>query len=141
MTGSGDGEHVIEGHRDIGDDDHLHGCPEGISTRVVFVFMVFRGTDLAVELPDDIEEEDGSEELEAWDLQEKDDTEREDDTQDRSTRDSPEDRFFPSSSLELLRSHPDEDRVITAHHEVDDDDIEESKGSCTREDMSEVAHK
>ena len=100
--------------------------------------MMLTRSDFSVKFPYHIEEEDGSEELESWDLEEKYDSEREDDTEDGGTSNSPEDGFLSYLGRELLRRHTDEDSVISTHDEVDEDDIEERESACCREKVSEV---
>ena len=138
MTRSSDGENIIEGHSDISDDDRFDSCWE--RTRVsTSLFVMFTRTDLTVELPYHIEEQDRTEELESRNLEEKYDSEGEDDTQNRRTCDSPEDCFFLELWREFLCCHPDEDRIVPTHDEIDEDDIEEGECSCCGEEVCEVA--
>ena len=85
------------------------------------------GSDLSVELPYYIEEEYSSEELESRYLHEPDDSEWENDTENSGSSNSPEYRLFAISSSESLGRHTDEDSVVSTHHEIDHDDIQQSK--------------
>ncbi len=140
MTCSCYGEDIVEWHGYISDDDRLDSCPKCCSSFFSFFMMLVR-SDLSVELPYHIEEEDGTEELESRYLHEPDNPERKYNTQNRSTSHSPKYRFFSFCSLEFLRCHPDQDSIVTAHHEVDHDDVEECKCSCRGEEMSKVRSK
>ena len=91
-----------------------------------------------IELPDNIEEEDGSEEFESRNLEEQYHSEWEYDTQDCRTRHSPEDSFLAYFLREFLGRHPDEYSIIPAHDEVDEDDIEKCEYSCRREEKREI---
>lgn len=137
MTGSGNSEDIVQWHRDISDDDRPDRSREGARASISLLMMLTR-SDFSVKFPYHIEEEDGSEELESWDLEEKYDSEREDDTEDGGTSNSPEDGFLSYLGRELLRRHTDEDSVISTHDEVDEDDIEERESACCREKVSEV---
>jgi hypothetical protein len=103
--------------------------------------MVLVRSDLSIELPYYIEEEDRTEELESWYLHEPDNSERKNDTEDCRTSNSPEYGFFAICSLEPLRCHTDQDSIVTAHDEVDHDDIEECECSCRGEEMSKIGSK
>ena len=63
-------------------------------------------------------------------LQEKYHPERKNNTQKCRTSDSPEDRFFPKFWREVFGRHTDEDSVIPAHHEIDEDYVHERKCPC-----------
>ena len=128
---------IIEAHSDIGDDDRLYGSHECISS-LGSLFMMFIRSYLTVELPYHIEEEECSEELEPWNLEEKYDSKWEYDTENCRSCHSPEYCPFPFYSLELLRRHTDEDSIISAHDEVDEDDIKQGECSCRSEEVSEV---
>ena len=84
-------------------------------------------SDLSVELPYYVEEEYGTEELESRYLHEPYDSERKYDTEDRRTSNSPEYRLFAIGSSEPLGCHTDEDRIVTTHHEIYHDDVEEGE--------------
>jgi hypothetical protein len=103
--------------------------------------MSFVGADLTIELPDDIEEEDGAEELESRDLHEVYDPEGKYDTEDRCPEDSPEDGFFLEFWWEIFCCHTDEDSIIPAHHDIDENDIEKSKCACRGENMLKIREK
>lgn len=89
--------------------------------------MVLVSSDLTIELPYYVEEEYSSEELESWDLHEPYDPEREYNTEDRRTSNSPEYCLLAIGSLEFFCGHTDEDSIVSAHHEIDHDDIQQSK--------------
>ena len=82
---------------------------------------------LSIELPYYIEEEYGSHEFESWYLHEPDNSEWEYNTKYSSTSNSPEYCLFSICSSESLGRHTDEDRIISTHHEIDEDDVEQSK--------------
>jgi hypothetical protein len=102
------------------------------------LFMMFVSADLSIKFPDDIEEQYRSEELESRDLQEKYHPERKNNTQKCRTSDSPEDRFFPKFWREVFGRHTDEDSVIPAHHEIDEDDVHERKCPCRSKQMEKI---
>ena len=137
MAGSCYSQDIIEAHSDIGDDDRLYGSHECISS-LGSLFMMFIRSYLTVELPYHIEEEECSEELEPWNLEEKYDSKWEYDTENCRSCHSPEYCPFPFYSLELLRRHTDEDSIISAHDEIDEDDIEQGECSCRSEEMEKV---
>lgn len=129
MTCSCDREDIIEGHSNISDNYRLDGCREGISFFSSF-FMVFVSTDFTIKLPYDIEEEDSTEEFESWNLHEPYRPKWEDDSENGCSCYSPEYCFGSFSSLEFFGCHTDEDSIISTHHEVYEDDIEEREESC-----------
>lgn len=133
-----DSEDIIQWHGDIGDDDRLDCFREACSALATLFVMLVRA-DLAVELPYHVEEEYCSEELEAWDPHEENHTEREYDTQHCRTRYSPKYSFFTHLWWQILGRHTDEDGVISTHDEVDEDDIEQSEGTCRGKKMSKVS--
>ncbi len=67
MTRSGYREDIIEGHGDISNNNSFDGCRKSGSSSTSLV-MCFVGSDFSVKLPYDIEEEDGTEEFETWNL-------------------------------------------------------------------------
>lgn len=129
MTRTCDGEDIIQRHGDIGDDDSLDRSTKCRRTATMFLMMLAR-TDLTIELPYDVEEEDSTEELESRYLEEEYDPQWEYDTENCSTCDSPEYCFSSEFWREFLCRHTDEDSIITAHDEVDEDDIEQRECSC-----------
>lgn len=131
-------EHIVEAHCHISDDDHLDSRSEVRRISCNIFCMMLTGTNLAIELPDDIEQEYRSEEFESRNLEEKYDSEWEYDTKDRRTSHSPEDCFLTYCWGEFLGCHTDEDGIISTHDEVDEDDIEQCECSGCCEEMGEV---
>lgn len=140
MTGTCYGEDVIQWHSDISDDDRLDRRAKCTRTRSM-LFMMLARTYLTIELPYDIEEEDGTEELESRYLEEKYDPQWEYDTEYCSTGDSPEYGFSPEFWWEFLCRHTDEDGIVTTHDEVYEDDIEQCKSSCRSEEVKKISLK
>lgn len=132
---------IIKGHGDISNNNGFDGTPEVIGTIFWLLFAMFMCADFSIKFPDNIEEEDSPEELKSRDLHKKDYSKRKNNTKDSSPSYSPENRLFPIGSLESAGCHPDEDRIITAHDKVDEDDVKESKSSLWSEEMGEVEHK
>ena len=93
---------------------------------------------LAVELPYHVEEEDGTKELEPRNLEEKYYSEWEYNTQYCCAGHSPEYSLFTHLWWQILGCHTDEDRIVSTHDEVDEDDIEQSEGTCRGKKMHEV---
>lgn len=121
---------IIEWHDDISNDDHLERFKECIGISSMFIMMFTRAY-LTVELPYNVEEEYCPEELESWDFEEEYDSEWKYNTEDSSSCHSPEYCFSAECRRELFGGHTDEDGIITTHHDIDEDDIEKGKESCT----------
>lgn len=138
MTRSRYGEDIVEWHSDISDDNCLDCFHEAVSSFLSF-FLMLMGSNLSVEFPYDIEKEYCSEEFQSRNFHKKNDPKRKNNTKDRCPRHSPEYCLFSLSSLELLGCHTYKNGIIATHDEVDEDDIEESKCSCTREYMSKIS--
>ncbi len=139
MTRSGYGEDIIEAHSHICDDDGLYRrlkC-RGIRTPSMFI-MVLTRTYLTIKFPYYVEEEYRAQELEPRYREEKYDSERKNNTQYRRTCYSPEYGFFPQFWREIFGRHTDEDSIISAHDEVDEDDIQECECTCRGENMEKV---
>lgn len=130
VAGSCYRENIVETHSDIGYDDRLDCRGECCCRILASFFMVFVCTDLSVELPYHVEEEYRSEEFETRNLEEKYDSEWEDDTKNGCTSNSPKYCLLSHLWGEIFGCHPDKDSIISAHDEVDEDDIEECKSSC-----------
>lgn len=103
------------------------------------LIMMLMDTDLAVELPHYIEEKYSSEELESRYLHQKYDSKREYDTEYRRARYPPEYCLLAEFWWEIFRCHTDQDSIVSAHHEVDEDDVEERKCTCRSEEVSKVS--
>ncbi len=140
MTRTGDSEDIIETHGYICENNRLDGSPEILCPRGS-LFMMFTCSYLTVEFPYDIEEEECTEEFEAWNLEEVYDSQGEYNTEYRCSCDSPEDGFFSEFRCELLCCHPDKDRIVPTHDEIDEDDVQESKSTCRGEEMSKITLK
>ncbi len=138
MAGSCDCEYVIEWHRDISDDDRLDSCTIVRSAISCSLFVMLMSPYLSIELPYHIEEEYRSEELKSRNLEEKYDPEGKYDTEDRRTCYSPKYCFFSHFWREIFGRHTDEDSIVSAHDEVDEDDIEQSECSCRSEEMEKI---
>lgn len=134
---SGNGEDIVERHGNISDDDGLDGSTESICFFSSF-FLMFMSTNLAIELPYNIEKKHRTEEFESWNLHEPDGTKRKNNSKDCCTSNSPKDCLFAFRSLEFLRGHSDKDSIVSAHDEIDEDDVQESKKSCGCKKMSKV---
>lgn len=85
---------------------------------------MFMSSDLSVELPYYIQEQYSPEELESRYLHEPYDSEGENNTENSGASNSPKYGFFTICSLEFFGCHTDEDSIVSAHHEVDHDDIQ-----------------
>ena len=125
MTRSGNREDIIEGHSDISNNNSFDGCRKSCSSSSSLV-MCFVSSDFSIELPYDIEEEDCTEEFETWNLEEKYDSERKNYSQYGGTCHSPEYCLLFESWWKIFRCHTDEDRIVSTHDEVDEDDRRES---------------
>ena len=137
MTSTSDCENIVEWHSNISDDDGLDSFAESCCRLAMFSSTLMRAY-LSVELPYNIEEEYGSEELESWYLEEEYYPKWEYDAQDSGTSDSAEYGFFAHLWWEVLGCHTDEDSVISTHDEVDEDDIEQCECTCRGKKMSKV---
>ena len=85
---------------------------------------MFIRTDLAIELPYDIEEEYRTEEFETRNLKQKYYSEWKNNTEYRRASNSPEDSFLTYFWGEIRRCHTYEDGIISAHDQIDEYDIE-----------------
>lgn len=141
MTCACYGEDIIEGHSHICDDDSLDCFTKSCCTFSSCFIVMFMSSYFPIKFPYDIEEEYSTEEFESRDFHEKYNSEREEDTQYRSTCHSPKYSFFPYFWWEIFCCHSYEDSIITAHHEIYEDDIEKCKCSCTRKKMSKIGRK
>ncbi len=138
MTRSCYSKDIVETHSDIGNDDSLDGSLEGGCSLSSSMFGVLTRTYLTIELPYYIEEKYRPEEFESRDLEEKYDAQWEYDTEYRRTCDSPEYCLFLEFGREIFRRHTDEYSIISAHDEIDEDDIEEGECTCGGEKMKKV---
>lgn len=137
MACSSDREDIVERHSHISNDDSLDGGSEGICF-FSSLFVMFVSANLTIELPYDIEKQEGSEEFESWNLHEPDGSEGEKYSKNRRTCNSPENRFLAFRSLKFFRCHADEDRIVSTHDEVDEDDIEQREESRGSKKMSKI---
>ena len=102
---------------------------------------MFIRTDLSIEFPYDIEEEYRTEEFETRNLKQKYYSEWKNNTEYRRASNSPEDSFLTYFWREILRCHTYEDGIISAHDQIDEYDIKQSKYSCRSEEMKKVGRK
>ncbi|MCY1239654.1 hypothetical protein D9M72_524640 [compost metagenome] len=128
--GACDGQHVVERHRDVGDDDLDGRLHEGLLGRVAasaaFACRVscLLLADFAPHLPADPQQQNTAGEQEADDFQELDRDAGERDAQHSCRDDADEDDL-----LALLRRQPgggkaDDDGVVAGKNQIDDDDLQ-----------------
>jgi hypothetical protein len=143
MRGAGDGEHVVERHRHVGDDDLHDRLPEGFwfrlaaGGRLAFEHVgaaigVGGALELAPHLPRHPEQKNAPGEQQADDLQQRRRHQGEDDPQRRRGQNAEKDRA-PALSLRQSRGgKADDDGVIAGERDVDPDDLKERRPELGR---------
>ncbi|KAG1086867.1 hypothetical protein G6F40_013847 [Rhizopus arrhizus] len=117
---AGDGDHVVQAHHEVGDDDGLDRGGDGCPALHVAMRIVFRNQEL---------DADPDEQQAAHDFQERDRQERQcesdqHDTQDDGARGAPQDALHALLGGQIATSQRDHDGVVAAQQDVDEDDLE-----------------
>ncbi len=127
---AGDGQHIVERHRDVGEDDLHERLAEALAFR--FLLAGRRIGDvpscllqLAIHLPGDPEQQHAAGEGEADDGEELDGDERKTDAQRRRHGDAEGDDAELLLVRQAGRRHADDNRVVASEHDIDDDDGEQ----------------
>lgn len=138
MTGTSNSEYIIQWHDNISNNNHLERF-EKIVRVSSMLFVMFSCSYFTIEFPYYIEKEYRTKEFEPRDFEEEYDSKWERDTKDGSTNHSPENSFAAKLRGEFFGGHSDKNRIVSTHHNIDKDDIEEGKESSTGWECQEVS--
>ncbi len=123
--GAGNGEHIVQAHGNIGDDD----APDG-GAQAAFGLdgdMVFATVQFARGFPDHPEEQYAPGQREADEGKQLKCDKREADADDCGAGDAGPDSPGPLMRRQTVDSQPDNDGVVTGEHKVDEEDLEQDR--------------
>ena len=126
---AGDGQHVVERHRHVGDGDEADGGPEAeFGMRLLVctnVSVMIAGGDLAVHFPAHPQQQDAAGERQADDGEQLHGDRGKEDAQHDRRGDAPEDHPAANFLGNARGGKTDDDGVVARQHQVDHDDVDE----------------
>lgn len=138
MSRSGNCEDIIETHGEIRYDNRPYSCHKPCLFGIDMMFFTIWHTEFSIEFPHDIEKEDSSCELYSHKREEKYRKKCENNTENGCQGDSEENSFFSLCPLEFPGRHPDQNRIVPTHHDIDEDDIQKCQCTMSRKEVQKL---
>ena len=119
LCGTGNGDHVVHGHHQVGHDDGLDGCKQLVAALDVVVIVVIGSN----QLDTDPDQQDGTHDLQEGQGQQHHGEGDQDDAQDDGAGRAVNDALAALLRWQLAAGKRNHDGVIAAQQNVDDDDL------------------
>ena len=121
---AGDGEHVVQAHHGVGDDDRVHRAPERRHRGFAMAVLALLGQQQAIGDPD---QHQATGEQQAGDLEQPDDDHRHQAAHGDGADRAPDDRAPLQQWRQRARRQRDDHGVVAREHDVDHDDREQRR--------------
>ena len=120
LCSTGNGNHVVDAHHQVSNDDGTHGHPQLVRTGDVAVCILFFGQQ---QLDADPQQQQRAHRLQVGDRQQRKCKDDQQDAQRNGTDRPPDDALTPLGGVELAHGQGDDHRVVATQQDVDEHDL------------------